>query len=150
MTRPRDQEEEHLVKTVDPAQKHRSLSVAPEDLVGAWLLDEVCLSHGDRSARPRCRGTLLYTPSGHFSATVHVSSRRMPRLGKSLGYTGSYTVERGVITHHTLVATWPFGAGSRQTRWATLIQGNDAADVLRLSGDPDGQVQFLLTWHRTS
>ncbi|AGM07228.1 hypothetical protein AORI_4644 [Amycolatopsis keratiniphila] len=74
----------------------------------------------------------------------------MPRLGKSLGYTGSYTVERGVITHHTLVATWPFGAGSRQTRWATLIPGDDSADVLRLSGDPGGPVQFLLTWHRTA
>ncbi|OOC02970.1 hypothetical protein B0293_28760 [Amycolatopsis azurea DSM 43854] len=73
----------------------------------------------------------------------------MPRLGKSLGYTGSYTVERGVITHHTLVATWPFGAGSRQTRWATLIPGDGSADVLRLSGAPDRPVQFLLTWHRT-
>ncbi len=67
-----------------------------------------------------------------------------------MGYTGTYTVEREVITHHTLVATWPFGAGSRQTRWATLIAGNDSADVLRLSGPPDRSAQFLLTWHRTT
>ncbi|MET9258995.1 lipocalin-like domain-containing protein [Amycolatopsis sp. NPDC004079] len=121
-----------------------------EDLVGTWLLDELCLSRQRRSVRPRCRGTLLYTSSGHFSATIHVSSRRIPQVGKSLGYTGTYTVERGVVTHHALVATWPFGAGSRQLRWAALIPGDASADVLRLSGDPERPVQFLLTWHRVA
>lgn len=52
------------MKTVDPAQHHRGFSMTSEDLVGAWLLDEVFLAHSGRSVRPRCRGTLLCTPAG--------------------------------------------------------------------------------------
>ncbi|MFK0247773.1 lipocalin-like domain-containing protein [Amycolatopsis azurea] len=140
------------METTDPVPDHRPQSTTAElkaeDLVGAWLLEDLRLTLRHRTVRPRCQGTLLYTPSGHFSATIHVSSRRLPRLGKSLGYTGTYTVERGVVTHHTLVATWPFGAGSRQRRWATLTPGDGSADLLRLGGDPGGSVQFLLAWHR--
>ncbi|OXM48861.1 hypothetical protein CFP75_20600 [Amycolatopsis alba DSM 44262] len=106
--------------------------------------------HG--AAKRRRRGTSLVTTVltawRDGDADRARPFRRLPLFGKSLSYTGSYTLDREVITHHTLVATWPFGAGSRQRRWATLTAGEGSADLLRLTGNPGSPVQFVLTWHR--
>lgn len=141
-----------------------------ESLAGVWsLVSCVARDSSGTEVLPlgeHPRGLLIYTASGHMSATLarHERSpfasadRRVasePELRSAFeefeAYAGKYVVDvsTGQVVHEVLLSAWPNATGSRQIR-----QFEVNGDELVLSTPPmlarGKQVVLAVTWRRAN
>lgn len=119
------------------------------DIVGSWLLESaVVVTTGGALSHPygvTPQGVLLYTADGWMSVTIP-SVGDGPTPG-AIFYAGTVTIEDTIVTHHVLVGTDPFPAGTDQQRQVELNQGRDTLTLTT----PTGLVvetTIRLTWKR--
>lgn len=146
--------------------------VTPEDLVGAYTLDEFVITYLDE--RPPTypfgrdpRGQIMYSAGGKMSATLSQADRephavarlesyasasdasKVAAFDSYLSYCGSWTLQGDTVTHHVELAMVPDIVGVSQKRHVAID-----GDILTLSYEVEarsGVTRFYtLTWTRVS
>lgn len=123
--------------------------VTAADLPGAWILERAVLSCRKWTVDVPTAGLLVYSADGYVSVALRMTLRRSSRHGKSMAYAGPFTVDGSIVVHHIEISTWPFRAGRRMRRWASMRRSSNTGDELLLSNDPRRLVRFRLEWRRS-
>lgn len=135
------------------------MALQPEDLHGAWALDEWFVENGDgtRSAPfgRDAKGVIMYTTDGHMTAIVRTAERFLPAdrpndaqkvaaFESYFNYAGTWTVDGDSVTHRIEHALDPNLVGVEMTREVTH-EGNR---MVFLGTMADGRTKNVIVWKR--
>ncbi|MFE5144319.1 lipocalin-like domain-containing protein [Streptomyces fagopyri] len=118
--------------------------ITAQTLLGTWLLGNVTEVDENGQAREDAYGSgamgmIMYSPDGYMSAVVRGERDARP---VTVAYSGTYSLDNGVLRHHVCVGIPPFD--SDQTRHPELL----APDTLKLSTGERGRARTEITWRR--
>ena len=135
------------------------MSLTPEDLHGAWALDEWYVENedGSRSAPfgRDARGAIMYTTDGYISATIGSAERFLPAdnpdeaqkaeaYSSYFNYVGAWTIDGDSVTHTIEHALDPNLVGAAMTR-AVEHKGASMAFTGMMA---DGKTKNVIIWKR--
>lgn len=135
------------------------MSLHPQDLYGAWALEEWYVENADGSRTAPfgtdAQGVIMYTTDGYMTAIVRTAQRSLPTAapddgqkaaayGTYFNYAGTWSVEGDAVTHRIEHALDPNLVGAVMTR-AIVHEG----DRMVFTGVmADGKTKNVIIWRR--
>lgn len=135
------------------------MSLKPEDMLGAWMLDEWFVENDDGSRTAPfgrdAKGVIMYTEDGYMTAIVRTAERFLPAAQPDdsqkaeayatyFNYAGTWSVDGDTVTHRIEHSLDPNLVGAEMTR-AVDHKGN----IVEFTGMmADGLTKNVIIWKR--
>ena len=135
------------------------MSLKPEDLHGAWALEEWFVENedGSRSAPfgRDAQGAIMYTTDGYMTAIVRAAERFLPASNPDeaqraaayssyFNYAGSWTVDGDAVVHRIEHALDPNLVGAEMRREI----GHEGGRMVFTGVMADGKTKNVIIWKR--